>query len=148
MICLIKSLSVKKKCFLFNSEINSDIGQKRHTKKRMIVMFFRMFPVVFSTLLFSAHLLRFYGWWPPIILMLACFSLLLPWRCILKTWQLLLLIFGVIWIKITVDLVSLRLESGKPYLHLLLIMAAIVVINILSLLSTRNRKVRQFYHDL
>lgn len=111
-------------------------------------MFVRMFPVVFSTLLFSAHLLRFYGWWPPALLMLACLSLFFPKRWILKSWQLLLLLFGIIWIKITVSLVWLRLEAGKPFTRLLIIMAALVIINFLSLLATRNKKVRQFYHDI
>jgi len=111
-------------------------------------MIIRMFPVVFSTLLFSAHLLRFYGWWPPALLMLTCLTLFIPNRWVLRGWQVMLLLFGLIWIKITITIILMRLEAGKPLMRLLLIMGAMVTINFLSLLATRNKTVRKFYHDL
>ncbi|HHJ51830.1 MAG TPA: hypothetical protein ENJ89_01435 [Caldithrix abyssi] len=106
----------------------------------------RVFPIIFSTLLFSAHLLRFYGYWPPVLMMLLCFSLLSDKRRVLQMWQILLAIFTLFWIKITVSLVLLRLEKGMPWQRLALIMSAVVVVNLMSLLWTNRKTVKEMFN--
>jgi len=111
-------------------------------------MFIRLFPVIFSTLLFAAHLLRFYGYIYPVLLLLACFTLIIKKKWVIQVWRGFLLLAGIIWIKITVSLIILRIDQQKPWLRLLFIMSALILFNFLSLLSTRNNKVRTYYGEL
>ncbi len=111
-------------------------------------MFLRLFPLIFSTLLFAAHLLRFYGYFYPALLLALLLTLLIRKKQVIRVWRWFLLIAGVVWIKITVSLVLLRIDQQKPWLRLLIIMSAVVLFNFLSILPTRTKKVREFYGDV
>ncbi len=107
----------------------------------------KVFPIIFSTLLFTAHLLRLYGYVPPILLMMLCFSLVLEKRWILRFWQALLTIFSLLWIIITINLVLDRIEKNMPWERLLLIMGALILINLLSLLWTNSASLKKIYNQ-
>ena len=111
-------------------------------------MLIRLFPIIFSTLLFSAHLLRFYGYVYPALLLASLLTLFIKKKWVIQLWRAFLLIAGIVWIKITVSLVLLRIDQHKPWLRLLLILSALILFNFLSLLSTRSKKLRLFYGEI
>ncbi len=108
-------------------------------------MFYRLFPIIFSTILFSAHLLRFYGYVYPVALLALLLTLLVKKKWVIRLWQFLLLIAGIIWIKITISLILLRIDQHKPWLRLLIIMGAVILFNFFALLSTRSKKILAYY---
>jgi hypothetical protein len=111
-------------------------------------MLVRLFTIIFSILLFSAHLLRFYGYVYPVILLAFLLTLLIKKSWVIKMWRMILLIIGIVWIKITAALILLRFEQHKPWLRLLVIMSALILFNFSSIYSTMNKKVRSYYGDI
>jgi len=109
------------------------------------MIFVRLLPVILSTILIAAHVLRFHGIIEAIAVLLLLLSLLLKRKLILRLWQA-FLAFGVImWIRTTIELVSLRMAMDAPWLRLTLILAAVTSFTLFAIFWLENNKIKQRY---
>lgn len=109
-------------------------------------MFVRLLPVLFSTLLISAHFMRAYGNLIGSLFLLLLFSLFIRKSWIIRLWQVLLSFAAIAWIFTTMNLVNLRIEIGQPWLRLAIILGAIIVFTVWSALWLKNKKINDFYN--
>ncbi len=108
-------------------------------------MFLRLLPVIIADILFSAHVLRFHGLLPALIVLLINFTLLIrkPWIPIM--WQLLTGLAIIEWIRITIYFVNFRMAVDMPYVRLLFIMGLVILYNVFIILRLRSYKIQKWY---
>lgn len=105
----------------------------------------RLLPVIISTLLSAAHVMRFNG---PIRAMTVLGILLTlfirkPW--IIRLWQVLLTFATLKWVTIAIELVQMRIAFEMPYLWLAVILIAVITFNAFAIIWMQNEKIRVFY---
>jgi hypothetical protein len=105
----------------------------------------RLIPVYISVLLLSAHLLRIYGLYPALLLLLLLFTFLIRKRWILQMWQFILFISVLMWINTVVTLVHFRLAMDMPWVRLAVIMVVVIAFTIYSGFWLENNKIKKFY---
>ncbi len=108
-------------------------------------MFVRLLPVLFSALLFSAHISRAGYNIPAVIFLLLIGTLFIKKTYILRAWQIVLGLASLIWIQATVSYIQARMSMGMPWMRLLFIMAAIVLFTAFSAWWMENKKIKAFY---
>jgi hypothetical protein len=109
------------------------------------MMVVRLLPVIVSALLFSAHILRFYGF-PATLLFLALLLVLCirrPWSR--RLWQIVLSIAALVWIRTTVNLVLLRVQNELPWGRLAMILLGVIGLTVLSVIWLENTRIQGFY---
>jgi hypothetical protein len=108
-------------------------------------MFLKLFPVIFSSVLFAAHLSR--SGYDEIAIFVLFFPLLLlikkSW--VMKFFQIFLIIAGIEWLHRTWTLVQERIVEGRPYQAALIILLLVAVFTFGSLLTFRDEAVKQRY---
>ena len=109
-------------------------------------MFVRLLPVLFSTLLISAHFMRAYGYLIGSLFLLLLFTLFIRKIWIIRLWQILLSLAAITWIFTTINLINLRIEIGQPWLRLAIILGAIIVFTVWSALWLKNKRINAFYN--
>jgi len=109
----------------------------------MIVL--RLLPVIFSTLLFAAHVLRFNGLYWTIAILALLFTLFIrkPW--IIRLWQILLGLAALKWGMVTIELIHIRIAFDIPYTRLTIILILVIIFNVFTVLWLQNKKIRRFY---
>ena len=105
-------------------------------------MFVQFIPLILGDLLFAAHVLRFYGLIPALIVLAFMFTLLIRKEIVLMLWQLLFVISSLIWILATIDFIRFRLAEGLPWLRLLIIMSLLVFFSIFNIFWVRRKAFR------
>lgn len=108
-------------------------------------MIIRLIPLVISWIVLAAHFLR-YGNLVIVVLCLAVpLSLLIPKRVILNTVQ--WLTFGgvLLWIKIGIDLVTIRLAVQGDYSRLMIILSIVALFTLGSGLLLYHKSFRRLY---
>ena len=108
-------------------------------------MFVRLLPVLFSALLFSAHISRIGYNLPAVIFLLLIATLFIRKTYILRAWQIILGLASLIWIQAGIGYVQMRMSSGMPWIRLGSIMAAIVLFTVFSAWWLENKKIKEFY---
>ncbi len=108
-------------------------------------MFWRLAPMVFADLLFAAHVLRFYGFLPAILILAFGLTLLIKKSWLPGIWQILLLFAIGEWIRVTIEFVRYRLAMGMPYFRLIIIMGAIILFFIFVIFWWQNKKIQLYY---
>ena len=109
-------------------------------------MFVRLLPVLFSTLLISAHFMRAYGNLIGFLFLLLLFTLFIRKSWIIRLWQILLSFAAIAWVFATINLVNFRIEIGQPWLRLAIILGAIIVFTVWSALWLNNKKINAYYN--
>ncbi len=108
-------------------------------------MFVRLLPVIFADLLFAAHILRFNGILPALLIILLIPTLFIKKPWILLSWQVLTAVAIIEWIRTTVMFVQFRLAMHLPYVRLTVIMGIVILFNLFILFWLRSSKTRSFY---
>ncbi len=108
-------------------------------------MFVRLLPVLFSALLFSAHISRAGYNVAAIILLLLIGTLFIRKTYILRAWQVVMGLASLIWIQAAVGYIQNRMSMGTPWVRLAFIMAAIVLFTAFSAWWLENKKIKEFY---
>ncbi len=106
-------------------------------------MFVQVIPLLIGDLIFAAHILRFYGLMPALIVVAFMFTLLIRKEIILILWQLLFVLSSIIWIFATIDFVRYRLAEGMPWLRLVIIMGLLIVFSVFNIYWTRRKVFRE-----
>jgi hypothetical protein len=108
-------------------------------------MILRLLPIVLADLLFAAHVLRFHGLWPAVIVFLINFTLLIrkPWIPIM--WQLLTGLAIIEWMRITIYFVNFRMAMDMPYVRLLIIMGLVILYNVFIIFRLRSYRIQKWY---
>ncbi len=108
-------------------------------------MFLRLLPLIFADLIFAAHVFRFHGLWPAIIVILINFTLFIrkPWIPLM--WQLLTALAIIEWIRITIYFVNFRMAMDLPYIRLLFIMGLVILYNIFIILRLRSARIQKWF---
>ena len=109
------------------------------------MIFLRLLPIILSTLLLAAHILRFYGLTPAIVTFMLLLTLFLRKTWTIRLWQALLTIAIFVWIHTAFVLVRLRLELELDWRRLFLIMAGVMAFNIFSIFWLNNKNIKAFY---
>ncbi|HHE54615.1 MAG TPA: hypothetical protein ENL21_02455 [Caldithrix abyssi] len=109
-------------------------------------MFFRLLLMILADVLFAAHILRFNGIVPALLIILFAFTLLIRRPVIPKIWQILLLLSIGEWIRVTSMFVRYRLVMDMPYVRLLIIMALVILFFVFVIFWWNNQKIQEFYH--
>ena len=110
-------------------------------------MFIRLLPVLFSTLLISAHFMRAYGNLIGFLFLLLLFTLFIRKSWIIRLWQILLSFAVITWVFATINLVNFRIEIGQPWLRLVLILGAIIIFTIWSAFWMENKRIKKYYSN-
>ena len=105
----------------------------------------RLVPVILSTLLFAAHVMRFNGplWAMMVLGILLTLFIRKPW--IIRLWQVLLTFATLKWVTIAIELVQMRIAFEMPYLRLAVILIAVVTFNVFAIIWMQDEKIRDFY---
>jgi hypothetical protein len=111
------------------------------------MIFIRLLPVILSTLLYAAHVLRFNGLPVAVMVLILLLTLFIrkPW--IIRLWQILLAFAALKWVIITVELVQMRINFEIPYLRLAIILIIVAVLNLFTVFWLQNKKIKKFYGD-
>lgn len=108
--------------------------------------FLRLLPVIFSDILLAAHFLRFYGLVPAAVVLLLLFSLLIRSIWVLRSWQGILMVAVLIWIKASINLVHARIALDLPWIRLSIIMIGVIAFTIFSGFWLENKKIRKYFN--
>jgi len=106
-------------------------------------MFVQFIPLILGNLIFAAHILRFYGVVPAIIVIAFMFTLLIRKEIILILWQFLFALSSLIWIFATIGFIRFRLAEGLPWLRLLIIMSLLIIFSIFNIFWIRRKAFRE-----
>ncbi|HEM48991.1 MAG TPA: hypothetical protein ENO27_02155 [Caldithrix sp.] len=109
----------------------------------MIVL--RLLPLIFTQLLFAAHIMRSFGViWALVVLMLLI-TLVIHREWIIRLWQIIIAFEIIEWIRTTLIIVQLRLAVEMPYLRLLIIMGAVILFNLFIIYWLQRKRIRNFF---
>ncbi len=106
-----------------------------------------LIPVFMSLLLLAAHFLRYGN-----ILFMALSLLVIPLLAIRKKWVVLLfrilLFLGTIeWVRTIWTLAAIRMEFGKPYLRMAIILGGVALFTVLSVFVFNSRRLRNRFYE-
>ena len=108
-------------------------------------MLLRFMPIILSTLLFAAHIMRFYGLIPALAVLLLLFTLFFRRIWIMRFWQISLSLATMVWISAAIDFVRFRLVTDMPWSRLLIIMLAVILLNVFSILWLQHKKFHLYF---
>ncbi len=109
------------------------------------MLILRLLPLIISTLLFAAHIMRFHGLNWAVLPILLLLTLFVRKNWIRRMWQGLMLLAALVWIDITIDLIHFRITAEQDYLRLAVIMIAVILFTIFSGVMLENRKLKERY---
>jgi hypothetical protein len=101
--------------------------------------------VVLSLLVLAAHFLRA-GALPVVGALLLLVALLFvrrPWAA--RTIQIVLVLGALEWLRTLYLLAGVRIDSGEPFLRLVLILGAVALVTLIAALSFQTRSLRRVY---
>lgn len=106
----------------------------------------RLLPTIFSTLIVTAHIMRFYGLEAAILVLLLLATLFIRNLWTLKFWQILHGVFVVMWINVSIDFIQTRMAFNTPWVRLALIMAVVTLFTVFSGFWLENKKIKLAYN--
>jgi len=109
----------------------------------MIIL--QLLPVILAHLLFSAHILRFYGLIPALIIVLLLGTLAIRNKWTMRIWQFFLMIQGLVWVGYTADVVQYRLVMDMNWIRLVIIMSIIVLFTIFSIFWLQSKNLKSYF---
>lgn len=109
----------------------------------MIIL--RLLPLIFAQLLFAAHIMRSYGLFWAIVVLLLLFTLFIRREWIIRIWQVIIVFVILEWIRTTIVIIQLRLAVDMPYTRLLIIMCVVIIFNLFVIYWLQRPKVKTIY---
>lgn len=110
--------------------------------------FIRLLPVIFSTVLMSAHFSRAQNDGLALVFLIMPFLLLIRKRWITYIFQVLLIAGAIIWIESMVGYIRIREAAGQPWERLAIILSVVALFTGASALVFRTKKLRmRFQHS-
>jgi len=106
----------------------------------------RLFPIIFSFLILSAHFSRAGLTLFSLIFLLIPFLLFIKQAWVVRLIQIFLIIGSIEWIRTLFIYVNERQTNGEPYIRLIVIIGIIVLFTGLSALSFRNQVLKERYN--
>ena len=106
----------------------------------------RLFPLIFSFLILSAHFSRAGLSLFSLIFLLIPFLLFIKQAWVVRFIQIFLIIGSIEWIRTLFIYVNERQTNGEPYIRLIVIIGIIVLFTGLSALSFRNQVLKERYN--
>jgi len=105
----------------------------------------RLIPIIFSCLLLAAHFFR--AGLLPLTVLCVVVAFLPFYKTHWVPWfmQICLLLGTLEWIRVLIVFSSQRIESGQPWVRLVLILAAVALITLLSAFLFQNKALRAKY---
>ncbi len=101
--------------------------------------------LILTTVLFAAHMLRFYGMGPAFLVFSLLLTLTYRKPLMRKIWLFLQAVYLAAWIWVSADLVMLRLINQQPWIRISIIMIVVILVNILTGLMLLGRKGRDYF---
>ena len=108
---------------------------------------FRLIPVFLSTLIFAAHVLRGGHVYAAIFIVLLNATLFIKRPLVLRLWQGFLVFIGLVWVKITIGLIQLRMATGTPWLRMVIILGVVAGLAWLSAWLMGRGNSKRFYTE-
>jgi len=105
----------------------------------------RLLPLIFSVILIAAHVMRFNGLYPALLVLALLLTLFIRSKWTLKGWQIALAAGIVMWAQTTYNIVQMRMAINEPWLRLAIIMGAVIAFTLYSILSLENKKIKAVY---
>lgn len=105
----------------------------------------RLLPLLLAALLFAAHVMRFNGLYPALLIPVLLLTLFIRRYPVIYLWQFLLGLASIEWLRTTVELVRLRMTMEAPFSRLLLIMSTVILYNIFVIVYLRHGTFKTFY---
>ena len=112
------------------------------------MIFFRLLPLIFAQLLFAAHIMRSYGLFWVIVVLLLLFTLFIRKEWIIRMWQIIYVLITLEWIRTTIMIVKLRLAVEMPYTRLLIIMSAVILFSLFVIYWLQRPRIKTFYNQI
>ena len=109
----------------------------------MIVL--RLLPVMFADLIFAAHYSRAGHDWLAILILILPLSFFIRKTFIVRAWQIIMAFSALVWLKVTFDMVQIRISMETPWLRLVLILGAIALFSAFCAWWLENKKIKAFY---
>jgi len=109
----------------------------------MIVV--RLLPLIFAALLFAAHVMRFNGFYPALLIPALLLTLFIRHYPVIYLWQFLLGLASIEWLRTTIELIRMRITLEAPFGRLLLIMSLVIFYNIFVIIYLRHKAFKAFY---
>lgn len=109
------------------------------------MIFIKLLPIIFSSLLLSAHFMR------AELLPLVLLSLFLPFLLLVKRpWaarfiQIVLIAGSFEWVRTVIVLVAMRRDAGEPWLRMVLILGSVATFTLLSAVTIEGKTLRERY---
>ncbi len=107
--------------------------------------FVRLLPAIFSTLLIAAHFSRAGMNALAIVLLFLPFTFFIKKPYVLRVWQFFLTVAGLIWIKVGVEMLQLRIATEQPWLRLVIIIGTIAAFNGFAAVWMENKRIKSFF---
>lgn len=108
--------------------------------------FVRLFPVIISFLLLSAHFSRVGISILSLIFLLLPFLLMIKKRWITNMFKIVLIIGSLEWLRTLIFYINQRQDLGEPYFRLVLIIGAVAIFTGLSTFAFSNEKVKDYFN--
>jgi len=109
------------------------------------MIFVRLLPAIFTTLLFVAHFSRSENDFLAIIVLLLLGTLFIRKEMVLRVWQIFLGFTGLVWINVGIGYIQPRMATNASWTRLGLIMAGIVLFSFFSAWWVGRPKIKAFY---
>ena len=106
----------------------------------------RLFPIIFSFLILSAHFSRAGLTLFSLIFLLIPFLLFIKQAWVVRLIQIFLIIGSIEWIRTLFNYINERQTNGEPYIRLVIILGIIALFTGLSALSFRNQVLKERYN--
>lgn len=101
--------------------------------------------MILAVLLFAAHILRLHGIFAALLVVVMPFTLFIRRNWVLYLWQILTGLAIIEWLRMTFQLLRMRLILELPFGRLMIIMTAVILFNGFVLFWLRNKKLQDFY---
>ncbi len=110
------------------------------------MLFIRLLPIIFSTVLVAAHIMRFFGIEAAMLVLLLLSTLFIRNLWTLKFWQLLHGVFVMMWIYVSIDFIQIRIAFNTPWIRLAIIMGLVTLFTVFSGFWLENKKIKLAYN--
>ena len=106
----------------------------------------RLFPVIFSFLILSAHFSRSGLPLFSLIFLIIPFLLLIKQVWVVRLIQIILIVGSIEWIRTLIIYINGRQAIGEPYFRLIIILGIVALFTGLSALVFRNKALKKHYN--
>ncbi len=108
-------------------------------------MIWQFLPIFLADLLFAAHIMRFHGLVPALLVVAFMGTLMLRKAWVPRLWQGALLLTIVEWLRVTMEFVRYRMAWNLPYTRLLIIMGVVIAYFVFIVFYFERQKIQNYF---